>query len=293
MFGYVRPYRPELRVREDEYYKGTYCGLCKAMGKCTGQCSRLSLNYDLVTFALVRFALAGEKTSFSQESCIVHPFKKRNVMERNFQLDYTSCVSSLLSYHKIMDDIADEGFSKRIFTRIFLLPAVSSMKKRAFRKADGISGLDEVCKQKLSLLSDIEVNDAAEPSIDIPAGIFGELLGELMAHGFEDSKKKIAYSAGFHLGKWIYVADALDDIEKDIQTSSYNPFLRLYGSVPSTEQLSDIELALKNELFGLEAALDLIDYGDNVTAKELVNNVIYLGMPKKIENITLKYRSKI
>ena len=32
MFGYVRPYRPELRVREDEYYKGTYCGLCKAMG---------------------------------------------------------------------------------------------------------------------------------------------------------------------------------------------------------------------------------------------------------------------
>lgn len=293
MFGYVRPYRPELRVREDEYYKGTYCGLCKAMGKCTGQCSRLSLNYDLVTFALIRFALAGEKTAFSQERCLVHPFKKRSVMKRNFQLDYTSCVSSLLSYHKIMDDIADESFSKRTFTRIFLLPTVSSMKKRAFKRVDGIFELDEVCKQKLSLLSDIEVNDAAEPSVDIPAGIFGEILGELMAYGFEDAKKKIAYSAGFHLGKWIYVADALDDVEKDIETSNYNPFLRLYGGMPNGEQLKDIELALKNELFGLEAALDLIDHGENITAKELMNNVIYLGMPKKIESIIQKYQSKI
>ena len=58
-------------------------------------------------------------------------------------------------------------------------------------------------------------------------------------------------------------------------------------------ELCGIELALKNELYGLEAALDLIDYGKNLTAKELINNVIYLGMPKKIESITEKYRAKI
>ena len=293
MFGYVRPYRPELRVREDEYYKGTYCGLCKAMGKCTGQCSRLSLNYDFVTFALVRFALAGEETSFSQEKCLLHPFKKRSVMKRNPQLDYTSCVSSLLSYHKIMDDIADGSFWGRTLTRVFLLPTVSSMKKRAFKRAEGISELDGVCKEKLSLLSEIERDDSAEPSVDIPAGIFGELLGELMAYGFEGAERKIAYSAGFHLGKWIYVADALDDAEKDLETGNYNPFLRMYGAIPSPEELKGIELALKNELYGLEAALDLIDYGSNLTAKELINNVIYLGMPKKIESITEKYQSKI
>jgi hypothetical protein len=114
-----------------------------------------------------------------------------------------------------------------------------------------------------------------------------------MAYGFEGAERKIAYSAGFHLGKWIYVADALDDAEKDTETGNYNPFLRMYGAIPGTEELKDIELALKNELYGLEAALDLIDYGSNVTAKELINNVIYLGMPKKIESITEKYQSKI
>ena len=293
MFGYVRPYRPELRVREDEYYKGTYCGLCKAMGRCTGQCSRLSLNYDLVTFALIRFALAGEETAFSQEKCLLHPFKKRSVMNGNVQLEYTSCVSSLLAYHKIKDDIADEGAFRRMLTGAFLLPAVSSMKRRAVKRACGVAELDEVCRQRLALLSELEADDAAEASVDIPAGMFGELLGELMAHGFEGAERKIAYSAGFHLGKWIYVADALDDARDDMEKGRYNPFLRLYGGMPGEEQLGGIELALKNELYGLEAALDLIDYGKNVTAKELINNVIYLGMPKKIESIIEKYRSKI
>ena len=293
MFGYVRPYRPELRVREDEYYKGTYCGLCKAMGRCTGQCSRLSLNYDLVTFALIRFALAGEETAFSQEKCLLHPFKKRSVMNGNVQLEYTSCVSSLLSYHKIKDDIADEGAFRRMLAGAFLLPAVSSMKRRAVKRACGVAELDEVCRQKLVSLSNFEADDTAEPSVDIPAGMFGELLGELMAHGFEGAERKIAYSAGFHLGKWIYVADALDDARDDMEKGRYNPFLRLYGGMPGEEQLGGIELALKNELYGLEAALDLIDYGKNVAAKELINNVIYLGMPKKIESIIEKYSSKI
>ena len=67
----------------------------------------------------------------------------------------------------------------------------------------------------------------------------------------------------------------------------------MYGAIPSPEELKGIELALKNELYGLEAALDLIDYGSNVTAKELINNVIDLGMPKKIESITEKYQTKI
>ena len=217
------------------------------------------------------------------------------MMNANAQIDYTACVSSLLAYHKVKDDIFDEGFAKRTLARIFLLPAASHMKKKAFKKSRTVYELDAACAQKLSMLLDIELDEDLEPSVDVPAGIFGELLGELMAHGFDaetgSSKRKIAYNAGFHLGKWIYVADALDDAEKDKESSSFNPILRLYGGeIPKKEQLYDIELALRNELFGLEAALDLIDYGDNITAKEIINNVIYLGMPKKIEAICERYR---
>ena len=48
MFGYIKPHSPELKVREDAYYRGVYCGLCRAMGRCTGCLSRFTLSYDFV-----------------------------------------------------------------------------------------------------------------------------------------------------------------------------------------------------------------------------------------------------
>ena len=82
MFGYIKVERDELRVREYEYYKATYCGLCRSMGKCTGQCSRMLLSYDFTFLAGVRMALCGEKPQFKRRRCIAHPLRRRS---RNIQ----------------------------------------------------------------------------------------------------------------------------------------------------------------------------------------------------------------
>ena len=62
MFGYVKPYAPNLLVREHEFYKATYCGLCRTMRKSTGALSALSLSYDLVLLVLVRTLYEEDKT---------------------------------------------------------------------------------------------------------------------------------------------------------------------------------------------------------------------------------------
>ena len=54
MFGYIKTYPPELKVREQEYYRAVYCGLCRTMGKCTGQCSRMALSYDFAFLVMLR-----------------------------------------------------------------------------------------------------------------------------------------------------------------------------------------------------------------------------------------------
>ena len=64
MFGYVTPYESELRVKEQLFYKSTYCGLCKTMGKRVCNESRLTLSYDIVFLALVRFLLTEEKVEY-------------------------------------------------------------------------------------------------------------------------------------------------------------------------------------------------------------------------------------
>ena len=290
MFGYVRTMTPELKIKEHEYYKGTYCGLCKAMGKCTGQCSRLSLNYDFVMFALLRFALSGEKTSFSQKRCAVHLIKKRNVMNRNGELDKSAYVSALICYHKVKDDIADESFFKRLLTRVFLLPTAAKMRRKAIKNGN-CAELDARCAEILSALSAAEKDSSLTPSVDTPAHAFGTLLGELLSDGYSGAEQRIAYKIGLHLGKWIYIADALDDLIDDEKKSRYNPFLRLYSSASlSEDQAEGIRAALKNELIELESALDLVDFGSDPTVKNLIYNIIYLGMPRRIEDITEKFK---
>ena len=64
MFGYVTPLEGELKVKELQFYKSTYCGLCKAMGKRVCSESRMTLSYDVVFLVLVRFLLQEERISF-------------------------------------------------------------------------------------------------------------------------------------------------------------------------------------------------------------------------------------
>lgn len=54
MFGYVTAYKPELKVKEYEAYKGVYCTLCKEMGKEYGALSRLLLSYDGAFFVIYK-----------------------------------------------------------------------------------------------------------------------------------------------------------------------------------------------------------------------------------------------
>ena len=78
MFGYVRVYKEELRVREYETYRGVYCTLCRALGKRYGVFARLILSYDMTFFAIVRLSADGVVPSFRPGRCPFNPTKKCN-----------------------------------------------------------------------------------------------------------------------------------------------------------------------------------------------------------------------
>ena len=279
MFGYVKVNSPELKVKEYEYYRGAYCGLCRSMGKCTGQCSRMTLNYDFVFLALFRIGLEKTPTAFEQKRCLVHPFKKRNSMKQNPALAYCANAAAILNYHKICDDLGDERGSKK-FRAVLAKPFVSRARKKALR--DGLSELDTLVSEKLSELSRVESDRIA--SVDVPAEIFGDILAAIVSHGLDGAEARIASAVGHGVGKWIYIADALDDLEDDAKKGRYNPFLLLYGKMPEREALLSMETAMKNELCSVEAALELIDF-DNEIAQNIIFNILYIGCPEKIKEI--------
>ncbi len=281
MFGYVKTYTPELKVADHEYYRGAYCGLCRAMGKCTGQCSRMTLSYDFAFLALLRLSLSGDKVSFSRRRCIAHPLRKRNMMDRNSQLDYCAYAAALLTYHKLADDISDEKGGKRA-AAIMAKPFASRMRRRALKKGDK-SELDKYIAEKLSEL--VAFEKSGEASVDAPADIFGDLLARIVEYGFEGADKRIAHNIGYHVGRWIYITDALDDFRDDTERGRYNPFSLMYGAELDERERALIADALKNELCDAEGAFDLIDFGENKNLENIVHNVFYLGMPRTADTV--------
>ena len=275
MFGYVKPYSPELRVREDECYRALYCGLCRSLKSCTGQLSRLTLNYDFVFAALLRIAASDTVPKFKARRCLVHPLTKRPCAERTAELDFCARVSILLSYHKADDDVRDEKGTTRAKAKLLrcLLKGMRRRVKKQLREADDIiaNGLKKLAK----------IEAQALPSVDLPADCFGELMGHLVSLDSEGDVRRILYAAGFHLGRWLYIIDAADDFESDREKGRFNPFLLLYNEEKLDEaKRSNILNALTVELIELESALDLLTKGEGQREVfSIIDNILHLGMP--------------
>ena len=285
MFGYVVVEKPSLRLREYDYYRATYCGLCHAMGKCTGCASRLTLSYDMTFFALIREMLEGEEVLFVKKRCPRHPIKKSETVEINSQLEYSAYVGGILTAGKIEDNINDEKGAKRAiasFLRLFL----SKMEREADKNLPEISYLVE---QKLSELKEVETNMVR--SIDVPADIFGDMMGSLLSYGLDGDKKLVASNIGKRIGRWIYIVDAFDDYDKDRKSGSYNPFVLLYDAENfSEDNLISISKMLEAELALALSAIDLLDEDSDKTRSEIIKNILCLGMPQSVKKVCDKHR---
>ena len=156
-------------------------------------------------------------------------------------------------------------------------PILSSAKKRA-----DLSELADIVKDRLDKISEIERE--RRPSIDAPAELFGELLGEIFAFGLSGSDRLVTYECGFHLGKFILLADAIEDYDSDLKSGKYNPFFISYdGAKLTRENKQNVKTALLIECKKLESAINLIPFENKITVENIVRNIIYLGLTKRIE----------
>lgn len=277
MYGYIKPHTPELKVREQEYYRAVYCGLCRALGKCTGQCSRLTLSYDFTFLALVRLALEDKTVTVAPRRCVIHPLKKKPMAEPDATLAFCAYASAILAYHKLQDDRRDER-GRRKCKAVIASPYVRGLRRKALKK--GYRDLDDLVGAAMDELSSLEASGL--PTVDRPADLFGRVMADLSAYGLSDGKARLARSLGHHLGRWIYLIDAIDDLEEDKARKRYNPFDRLWqgGDMTDTRR-EDLSRALMSELVAVEGVLDLADpvSSENNDLWGVLRNILYMGMP--------------
>ena len=277
MFGYVKPVVADLLVREHEFYKATYCGICRSMKKHTGTLSNVTLSYDSVFLALVRMAYIPDLECRTElRRCIAHPAKRRPMLEENEATEYTARAFAILTHYKLLDDISDEKLVKR--AAVSLAWPITS---HAVSLAD-LSDLEAIVADRLARITELE--EAKCPSIDEPAELFGQLLGEIFSYGYDGEARLVSYECGLHLGRFIYAADAAEDYDKDARSGSYNPYVIQYGGAPLTdENRQSIKTGLILECSRIEAAVNLMPFERKATIENIIKNVIYLGLIKRID----------
>ena len=210
---------------------------------------------------------------------MAHPFRKRAYVACCEPLEYSAYASAILTHGKIADDINDEKGMKKLNAQL-IKPFTSHMRKKALKK---YSELDEKVFTGLKRLSDIEKQNLS--SVDIPADAFGDILADILSYGLFGNEAKIMSNIGKHIGRWIYIIDAADDVDEDIKKNRFNAFARLYeGNIPDEERES-IANSLRLELLSAEPAFDLIDYNELYDIEEIIKNIIYRGMPQTAERV--------
>lgn len=266
MFGYVRPFRDELKCRDFDLYRATYCGLCRCMRKRYGILAPMLLNFDFTFLALL---LWEREDSFVPCSgrCHANPLVKKPMCPDSPALDLAADESIILAWWKLRDSVEDDGFLGGMPSRVLSLVYRPAYKKAAKCCPE----FDAQVRENLTELSGLEKENC--PSMDRTADAFARLLQKGASNSGDAAKDRALEQLLYHLGRWIYLIDARDDMEEDMQSGQYNPVVARFGAQGNDEEL---KRTLNHSINLIGSASQLVDFGCRTP---LVENILYYGLP--------------
>ena len=264
MFGYVRPVRGEMKCKDFDLYRATYCGLCRCLRRRYGLLAPMFLNFDFTFLALLLWE-PEERFTPCRGRCHANPLLKKPMCPDSPALELAADESMVLTWWKLRDAVRDEGLWGGLPAR-----ALSALLRPAYRKAARrCPDFDRAVRGCLEELSALERGNC--PSLDRTADTFARLLQSAApARGPEG---RVLEQFLYHLGRWIYLADARDDLEEDRARGRYNPVLARFGPGGDDGALA---LTMDHSLAQMGAALQLGEFGCRMPVLE---NVVYLGLP--------------
>lgn len=277
MFGYVTAYKPELKMKDFYKYKAYYCGLCKVLREKYGFPGQMTLTYDMTFLVILLTSLYESETKREEHRCVIHPVKKQKMLYNEIT-EYAADMNIVLTYFHFVDDWQDEKSKAglvglRVFHRTYL-----KIEKKYPEKC-------KVIRKCLNHLQECEKKN--EQNIDLTARHFGELMAELFAYR-QDVWEKTLRGMGFYLGKFIYILDAYDDIEKDLENNSYNALRSIYKEEGFDEKCREMMTYVLAECTSRFERLPCVEDID------ILRNILYVGVWEKFDKKQLEenYDSK-
>ncbi|MBQ7313301.1 MAG: hypothetical protein IJW81_06930, partial [Clostridia bacterium] len=163
---------------------------------------------------------------------------------------------------------------------------VTQMNRRGMRYLPETAADELACR--MDVLAALEA--AGCPSVDQAADAFGGVLAYVFALGLNGDAVVLAEDIGRHVGRFVYVCDAADDLPEDIRRGRYNPLAVGWGDLAVTADgaMTDLvkgslEISLPLDLEGLGRAADRLNREHPLTP--IVRNLVYLGLPASMRRV--------
>ena len=275
MFGYITIHKPEMKFREFDVYQSYYCGLCKSLKERYGAFGQLTLSYDMTFLALLLTSLYEPYTNSGFQRCMAHPTQKHFYRQNEFT-DYAADMNLLLSYEKCVDDWTDEKKWKQRFFAILLEKKNQNV---CAKYPEKIEKIYEYMKQ----IHEAEQRNSCD--IDEVSGIFGRLMAEIFQYR-QDLWSENLKRMGFFLGKFIYLMDAYEDIEKDLKEGTYNPFKELFKRDDFDELAEEILHMMMAECSKAYERLPIVEN------TEILRNILYSGVWNRFDKVRQKRKEQ-
>lgn len=268
MFGYVRYDMPNLYIKDFMLYRSIYCGLCKGIQKSCGQKARMGLTYDVAFLSAILHNIAGQDIKIEMQNCFEHAIRKRPIAQVDALTEELGALNTLLAYYKLTDDIHDSGRgrTKRLWFKTGY--------RRAKKKYPKLTELVEKYMKEQSVVEKerFSTDRAADPT--------ASMMRSLSVHLLKDMATEATGELFYFLGKWVYLIDALDDVDKDIKKGSFNPFVEEFGCKSRQELMEKcgdgVGFLFDTIFYSLRENLSKITFHFN---RDLTDNVVLRGIP--------------
>lgn len=277
MYGYIVPQKSTLSMQDFVLYRSFYCGICCQIGKLYGQLPRITTSYDFTFLSALLHDAASADIVIEEHNCILNPVKKKAVLQPNPLHERIAAASIIMSYKKAEDGIKDgDGFKYDMYRRMLSRPY-----KKSVELYPDIAGAIDKAYEKI-----VDVEAQKPTSLDRAADPFATLLAslpEVIIGRTDDNLRGLCYN----IGKFVYFADALDDLAEDNRKKRYNPFLAAFGEFKSRSQFisahkSDIEFCLMSTY---ARAVDCFIRIRLTQSRSLLSNIVCEGMKAKAEEL--------
>jgi hypothetical protein len=281
MFGYVTACKMELKLKDFEKYKAYYCGVCKSIKVNFGNLPRLTLNYDMTFLAILLDSFEEKSCKYVKQRCITHPVKKRVIIIDNTSLNYAAFCNVALVYYKLLDNVKDDNSGKSKVYSFFL---------KGYLKGEDPKLMSTMAfiEKSLKELSALE-SDPKDKTLDEFCHPFAELTAFIISFFYEDQVfYENLYKLSYNLGKWIYLIDALDDLEKDMKKKKFNAIDSSFNkeNLPYEEFYKSIEDRIDFVLVACAAKCD--ECLKKLLVKknlDLLNNILEYGLMEKMDKV--------